>query len=85
MLSFYSARRVATIARQHSQKPIDEDEEDAEGSSRQDLRHALVYRPEASGLGLAGWQADNLGRLHDQQSPRHSSPIFLGHDMRLFP
>lgn len=80
-----SPRRRPASSRANPKKPIDEGEEDVERPSRQDLRHALVHRSEASRLGITRRQADYLGRLYHEQGPRHPSPIFMGHDLRLRP
>ena len=50
----------------------------------EDLRNALVNGSKTSCLSVAGRQAHHLGRLHNKQSPCHSSTIIMGHDLRLF-
>jgi hypothetical protein len=42
-----------------------ENSADVERPPGQDICDALVDGPEALGFGLAGWQADYLGRVHD--------------------
>ena len=85
VFSPHSSRCSATLARGDTQESIDEDEEDAQGTFGQDLCYALVDRPETSSVCLAGWKAHYMGRLHDQQSPRHPLALILGYDLRLRP
>lgn len=68
-----------------TQEPDDANEKDVEGTSRQNLCYALVGRPKASRVGVAGWKAHHLGCLHNKQSPRHSTAILVGHDLCIFP
>jgi len=51
----------------------------------QNIRDALVHGPPTSRLSLPRWQADHLGCVYNQQSPRHTSSILVGHDLRLCP
>src|SRR5271155_3569877 len=53
--------------------------------SRQNIRHALGYRPTASRLRLTRRQTHHLGRLHHKQTSRHPPPIILGHDLCVRP
>lgn len=64
-------------------KNRNETPKDAQRTSRQNLRHALVERSKTSGLSFSRWKVDHLGCLHNQQSSRHSSTIILGHDLRI--
>jgi len=62
---------------------VHEDQENTARPFGQDLRDALVDRPETSRIGIAGRQAHHLGRVHHQQSARHPLAVVLGHDMRV--
>ena len=66
-----------------SAAPHHEDEAHPQGPSCQDLRHALVNGQKASCLCVSGRQTHHLGCVHHQQGTRNSSPLFLGHDLRI--
>lgn len=61
----------------------DEDQADAQRPSRKNIRHALVHRSKTSGISFTRRQAHHLGRLHYKQSSRHSTTVFMGHDLRI--
>jgi len=72
-------------ARSSAQESNDEDPENVEGTSCEDLRHALVNRPETPGISITGRKAHHLGCIHNQQSSRHTTTIIVGHDLRICP
>lgn len=43
----------------------------------------MVDRSPASRFGIAGWENDHLGRLHEQQDTRDSTTVVVGDDMRV--
>jgi hypothetical protein len=86
-LSILTLCSKTSRTKQHRTSPANRHEAPSQPQrpSRQNLRHALVHRSATSRVRLARWQAYHLGRLHHQQSPRHPSPQFLGHDLRVCP
>lgn len=61
-----SSRCGSSITRGDTKESVDEDKENTQGTSSQDLCHALVNRSEAFGFCLARRQIDHLGCLHHQ-------------------
>jgi hypothetical protein len=61
-----------------------EDQESPQRSSCEDLRHALVDGQEALGIGFTGRQTHHMGCVYYKQGPRDSTPVIMGHDLRIF-
>lgn len=60
-----------------------ESQKEFEGTFGEDLRHALVDRQKTPCFRFARWKVDYLGRLHDEQGPRDSPSLLVGHDLCL--